>query len=421
MYEMRRAILLLAFDVISFPMRGQTVEFPAPTGPYKIGRIGFDWVDASRPDHNSHDPSAHREMMVYFWYPAAKSHTAVPTAYLPGARQFESMPEVQARFRRSYGEHAARLMLSGSLHTHALDGAPIAKSAKPFPLIIFSHGAGSNGFNYTALIEDVVSHGYVVAAIEHTYAAKAVLFPDGRVVQIFNETAPAGLSAEERAKWRGSRITEGINEGAADVRFVLDRVIALNRDPAHFLLAGRVDPMRAAPMGHSAGAEFSARACQIDARFKACVDLDGGMVPVAALPIAPDGARMKPPLLFLEAYHPESTMGGVPHETIAAYYKTREEQLEDCPQGTFAVVLRSPGIAHASFTDIALLLAGEPDPQALPQVIRYPERSAALHNLDLIRRFVRDFLARNLKGEKAPLLESDPSPLHEATVQPYGR
>jgi Platelet-activating factor acetylhydrolase, isoform II len=210
----------------------------------------------------------------------------------------------------------------------------------------------------------------------------------------------------------GARITEGIDEGAADVRFVFDRVIALNRDQAHFLLAGRVDPTHAAAMGHSAGAEFAARACQIDVRFKACVDLDGGMVPVAALPIAADGARPKAPLLFLEAYHPESMMGGFSHETIAGYEKKREEQLRDCPPGTYAVVLRSPGIAHPSFSDMPLLFAGQRD---------YPERSAALHNLDLIRSFVRDFLAGNLKGEKAPLLEARSSPLPEATVQAYGR
>jgi acetyl esterase/lipase len=50
----------------------------------------------------------------------------------------------------------------------------------------------------------------------------------------------------------------------------------MNGDTQRFLLAGRVDLKRAAAMGHSAGAEFAARACQLDARFKACIDLDGG-------------------------------------------------------------------------------------------------------------------------------------------------
>jgi hypothetical protein len=409
---MRSRLRWLSFVLISCPVLSQTTEkIPPPTGPFPIGRVGYHWVDRSRPDPHTQDRAGRRELMVYFWYPAARSHSTASAAYLPGAPQFDKNPEAQARMRRSFGDNWPAI-LSGTLHGHAVDQAAVARSAKPFPLVIFSHGAGSTGFNYTALIEDVVSHGHVVAAIEHTFAAKAVWFPDGRVVQVADDAPPAGLSAAERTKWRGALITEGIDEGAADVRFVFDQVVALNHDPEHFLLAGLVDATRTAPMGHSAGAEFSARACQIDSRFRACVDLDGGMVPVAALPLAADGATMKPPLLFLEAYHPESTMGGLPHDTIVKYYEKREEQLRECPKGTYAVVLRSPGIAHPSFSDIPLLFAGQQD---------WPAPSVALHNLDLIRSFVRDFLARSLKSEKAPLLEGGSSRLPEATVQPYGR
>ena len=87
-------------------------------------------------------------------------------------------------------------------------------------------------------------------------------------------------------------IAVGINEGAADVRFILDRLTELNaRDAQHFSIAGRLDLNRFGAMGHSAGAEFAARACQLDARLKACVDLDGGMVPIGAFLLTP----MEPP------------------------------------------------------------------------------------------------------------------------------
>jgi dienelactone hydrolase len=409
---MRRSALFLVVVLLAARLHSQTIEkIPPPGGPFAIGRIGYDWVDQSRPDRYAKERTAHRELMVYFWYPAVKSGSAARAPYLPGARQFDGVPEIQAGMRRGFGEDWTAI-LSGSLRTHAVENAPVAKAAKPFPVVIFSHGAGNTGFNYSALIEDVVSHGYVVAAIEHTYAAGAVWFPDGRVVRPSDEKPPAGLSSEELRKWRNSRIAEGIDEGAADVRFVLDHMIELDRDPDRFLLAGRVDLKRVAPMGHSAGAEFSARACQLDSRFKACVDLDGGMVPVAALPIFNDGATMKVPLLLLEVYHAESTMGGLSRETIDGYYKTREEQLRACPLGTYAVVLNSAGIAHPSFSDRPLHFAGQPE---------YPQRSAALHHLALIQSFVRDFLARNLKDEKAPLLDAGSSPLPESTVQTYGR
>jgi pimeloyl-ACP methyl ester carboxylesterase len=206
-------------------------------------------------------------------------------------------------------------------------------------------------------------------------------------------------------------ISSAIEEGAADVRFVLDRLTELNATNAQqFFLAGRLDLNRAAAIGHSAGAEFAARACQLDARLKACVDLDGGMVPIAALPVYPDGASMKQPLLFLEADHPESQMGGT-HAQHEEYYKKKEEQLQRCPPGSYNAVLKSPGIAHPSFSDMPLLFAGKQG---------YPRTSVVLHNLDLIKTFVRTFLDKNLKQEKAPLLDGPNARHPEATIHRYG-
>src|SRR5213593_3344964 len=45
-------------------------KLPEPAGPHGIGRIGYDWTDAERRDRYSSNPEAHRELMVYRWYPA---------------------------------------------------------------------------------------------------------------------------------------------------------------------------------------------------------------------------------------------------------------------------------------------------------------------------------------------------------------
>jgi dienelactone hydrolase len=233
-------------------------------------------------------------------------------------------------------------MVSGAIFSHAVERAPAANSSQQFPLVIFSHGLGSSSFNYTCLIEDLVSRGYVVASIEHTYIALAVWFPDGRVVLRHDESSR--LTPEQRFKWMVAHTQEQFSEGAADVRFVLDRVTAEKGDTGQFSLAGKIDLNRIAAMGHSAGAEFAARACQLDSRLKACVDLDGGMPPIAALPEYPDHVTLKQPLLFLEAYHPESQTAGTPAEN-AAYFKKKEEQLQTSRPGSYDVVLRSPSIA----------------------------------------------------------------------------
>jgi predicted dienelactone hydrolase len=48
-------------------------RFPNPGGPYNIGTVTYHWVDASRQEVFSADPSAPRELMVQIWYPEKNS------------------------------------------------------------------------------------------------------------------------------------------------------------------------------------------------------------------------------------------------------------------------------------------------------------------------------------------------------------
>jgi len=389
----------------SIETSADTPEIPSPAGPFGIGRIGCHWTDASRADE--YEPKRHRELMVYFWYPTSKS-AAAKGQYLPGAAQMDALPEIHKLMSQEYGNLWIPIV-SGEISSHAVDHAPIASSRTPFPVVTFSPGLGGAGFSYTVLIESLVSHGYVVASIDHPYTA-TIRFPDGRVVTQHDASPPAGLSQSERLNWMMKQISVGISEGATDVRFVIDRMTQLNDDKAQFALAGRIDLKRLAAMGHSAGAEFAARACQQDSRIQACVDLDGGMVPVAALPIYDDDRTMRQPLLYLEAYHPDNKMGGTPDQ-IAEYHKVKERQLQQLRPGSYAVVLHSPEIDHSSFGDMPLLFHGQDG---------FPETPIVLHNLDLITQFARAFLDKTLLGEKQPLLDGRTSPVPEAIVTAYG-
>jgi predicted esterase len=384
-------------------------KLPIPSGRFGIGRAGYDWTDSSRPDRYSAEPKMHRELMVYLWYPTAQSAEKIKGAYMPSASQIDKAPELKDRTRDEFGPNWP-FIVSGRISSHAAEDAPLAPGRQAFPVVVFSHGFGGTGFEYTSLIENLVSHGYVVASIEHTESAIVVVFPDGRMIPFHADATPAGLSPEERFRRMQVSVSIGINEGAADVRFVLNRLTELNSsDSHHFPLAGRLDLQRVAAMGHSAGAEFAVRACQLDARFKACVDLDGGMVPVAALPEFPDGETMKQPLLFLEAYHPESRMGGT-HAQHEVYFKKKEAQLQACRPGSYDVILRSDGIGHGSFSDYPLLAAGD----------QVPQLKVASHNMDLTQEYIRAFLDKIFRHEQAPVLDAGNASTPEATVQIYG-
>src|SRR5579872_7287284 len=86
-------------QAVTFP------QIPAPSGPFGIGRIGYDWADPSRRDEYSADPQARRELMVYFWYPTSEKSADTKGAYYPGAQQMEAVPEVQSRMHRVFGSN----------------------------------------------------------------------------------------------------------------------------------------------------------------------------------------------------------------------------------------------------------------------------------------------------------------------------
>jgi predicted dienelactone hydrolase len=203
---------------------------------------------------------------------------------------------------------------------------------------------------------------------------------------------------------------QGITTGADDIRFVLGKLAELNKSGAdRFPLAERLDLNRIAAMGHSAGGAFAARACQLDARIRACVSLDGELPPVAAFPEYPDGKRMQQPVLLLEV---DQTGKRRPFSEaqFADYQRKEEAQLNQCPPGSYRVLLNVPGLFHGSFSDYPLRAANGDATKT----------AQALHNLRLTESLARAFLDKVLKGEKAPLLD-EPSLSTEAKVTKYPR
>ena len=68
------------------------------------------------------------------------------------------------------------------LWTHARLEGPIASHGHPFPVLLFNPAWTGRRTQNTFLAEELASHGYIVAGIDHTYNSGPVAFPDGRVV-----------------------------------------------------------------------------------------------------------------------------------------------------------------------------------------------------------------------------------------------
>jgi hypothetical protein len=264
--------------------------------------------------------------------------------------------------------------------------------------------------NTQLLSKNLVSREYVVATIEHTYTALAVLFPNGKIVTSYRDPMPPGLTPEQRFQHMMASSGIEIGQGAGDVVFVLNKLATLNQSESKISsLSGRLDLTRVAAAGHSAGGAFATRACQLDARFRACISLDGALPPVSAFPEFPDKKRLQQPVLLLEVDHTGDRMPFSP-EQYNEFLKIKDAELKLCPPGSYDVLLKAAGLFHGSFSDYRLLAAnGAP-----------LETEQALHNLSLIESFTRVFLDKNLKHEKEPLLDS-PSQSAEGKIEGYGK
>jgi predicted dienelactone hydrolase len=384
---------------------GTQVELPAPTGPFAVGRIAYNWTDFSRPEPFSLQTGAHREVMVYVWYPADVGRTAQPAPYFPDFPAIEKCAG-EADIKSLLGAGYVPVK-SGKLRTHSVENAKLSSSSKQYPLLVFSPGFGEYSLTYGAVLEDLASHGYVIAAIDHPYDASCVVFPDGRAIPFAQERWDAAKKQlDSMMAYYGSRI----NEWAADTRFVLDQLIRYNRTPhlgAPF--ARHLDLQRIGAFGHSVGGMTTVRACELDTRFRACMNQDSDYDGKPFMPFS-SANNIKQPFLFMVSTH--SYYKHVPAPTaeqlsaqkltlddfnklIQGYDRNQGEALASMPGGSYRVAVETPDFTHRSFIDATLLKSSD-DPSAVAR---------NLQNLRIVRAYTRAFFDKYLKGQKNSLLD----------------
>jgi dienelactone hydrolase len=235
-----------------------TPPLPAATGPYSVGSRILDLVDSDR-EENWTEKSDKRRIQVQLWYPAANS-TGHPVPYIAEFRRLEPS------LRSDWGEEASTQLNFIVPGTHGT--APIAN--KRFPLAILSHGMNAGRFGLTSLATDLASHGYVVAAIDHTFWGPGVTFRDGSIVKLEDGmTGRKDVDSNAIDRLMG----EGIRVFSADQSFVTRHLLQLSKRKT--FLQGRIDEARVAVVGHSMGGMAADITCLHDSLIKACVSLDG--------------------------------------------------------------------------------------------------------------------------------------------------
>ncbi len=356
-------LVFLALLIEPAVLVAQESFLPEPTGPYLVGTTIRHWIDEARaeryrPSDTALQRSGKRELMVQLWYPADVPVDAELSPYLPGGEvAVQAWNDVIKRFG---GEYVMPVAV-GETPTHTYVDVPMAAiEGSPFPVLVFSPGLAVPPPVYQAQIEELVSHGYVVAGIFHTYYASATIFPDGQVITGVADLSPSGVVWSE------------------DQRFVLDQLTAINENDPNNVFTGQLDIEKVGVFGMSFGASVSMITMSDDARFQAGVSLDSGYDLARA-------GEIGRPILF--AYSEGVTI--------------TDNETSQLQQDAF--LLRFDGFQHATFSDCPLL-PGNEDTSGVVHCSADPARA-----IPMLNAYILGFFDKYLKGETVPLFDG-PSP-----------
>jgi len=288
-------IVFILVSLVSAVVSAQTAnpqfELPAPTGKLPIGTTRWVVTDATRDE--TFAPGRKRDIEIVAWYPS----TGATGATAPYMRN--GMEEALAFGRLAKVGDAWNGL--AAVKTHAvIDAAPAATPAR-FPVILFQHGYTGLPSAYTALIEDLASHGWAVLNLVHPYEAGGAKLADGTIVTILDDKGSmrsgitdvinewgaedstmkqiteAASDAEKERLMRGylgtlKHSVQVVTRWTRDAKYALDH---LPKDGAAGRIASKLDLTRLGVAGHSMGGVAGAQFCVEDRRCQAALNLDG--------------------------------------------------------------------------------------------------------------------------------------------------
>jgi pimeloyl-ACP methyl ester carboxylesterase len=259
------------------------------------------------------------------------------------------------------------------------------------PLLLFSHGFSMSRSNYTSIVEELASHGYIVAAIDHPYVGLTIL-PDGHVLSFTPEAGGPNPDAAARR----------VEAMAQDGLFVLDALLDRKSEAGRF--ADHIDPNQVGMLGHSIGGAAALEACRVGARFKACADLDGDVWGK----VETEGVGR--PFLVLLNEPAES------HRPPVAMREQRDKGWADliAKKKTAVFVVKIGSTNHFSFSDVPFIV-----PEALMK-----KNGAFIKpqsGFEIITRVLRAFFSRYVRDGKEEALAVVTKEYGEVTLRVFNQ
>jgi len=367
---------------------GWLVPVPKPypiSGPYQVGTIIFPLKDESRTEIYAAEDNQPREIMVQVWYPA------VPTEENRQALWMEDISAAGPAIADYIHLPSFSLSHLENLRSNAFLDAPVIPGGEQFPVLVLAHGWSGFKELHIYQVEELASHGYVVAAINFTYVAVMTVFPDGRQIPRNDNALPEGVSQEEY-DLASNRV---VRQWAGDIGFLLDELDALNQSGTNWPLSGRLDLSRVGVLGHSTGGGATVEFCGVDARCKAALMMDLWAEPVSASVIS---AGLSQPYLLM---HSEAWVN---LDDPSRNFLKIGELVQASTGDRFEFMIE--GTKHWDFTSLPML-------SPLTSSLGLKGPIPGIRGLEIIDAYTLAFFNQVLLGQEEQLLEAGPSPFIE--------
>ncbi|MFF2480409.1 acetylhydrolase [Paenibacillus sp. NPDC058071] len=359
---------------VALPLLLPVFTFKKPAGPYKIGTVTYDWIDTQRDEILTPDAGDKRELMVQIWYPADAKAKGKTQAYHSDIDAFAE------GYSKMFGFPKLLFTSIGYVKTHAIEKAEISTAEPSYPVLIFSHGLTGNKMQNTFQVEQLVSRGYIVAGINHTYSSTATIFSDGRVAPLLMPDIKAVADLDKaNEQW------------VEDAKFVLDQVEKLAANDPEQRFTGRMDMNNVGMFGHSFGGATSLQMLMTDARVKAALNMDGALY--GELRIPEEG--LNKPFMMMSA---DSSMESLKNATNGEIDMAKEvlpRYDHVAAGGNYWMILNKTN--HLSFTDMVLF----------SPLFNFMQGGNIRESLSLITEYSQDFFDHYLKNEPFRLLEQN--------------
>jgi pimeloyl-ACP methyl ester carboxylesterase len=334
---------------------------PKPTGPWGVGKRTLEWTDNSRTDIT--DSSHPRIVPVCVWYPVDKTEATPQYSLSPEWRE-----EQRLFLEKKLGAGGAAFIQN--LKVWAQKDVPPTAAKEKFPVLIFGPGYTWLPTDYATIIEDVVSHGYIVVGYVPTGFAGAAQLLNGKII-------------------RGTVPIQQQDITFEDAYFVRKNLYRL----ADGWLKDNIDLTRIGIFGHSQGGAAATVVAARDTSIKAFVNLDGDLMDNALK------VKVTQPGLILsndERVGMASATGKMDREgRERSEYRRHADIVRASDNAKVALRIRINDIRHLNFTDLALIPDGKMTPEEMKNKIGKVNGASTLLDIAAVTREFFDAWLKN--------------------------